>query len=343
MRAMRRLVIASTVVLLSTQPALAGTLSCSITTAGACSGTVIWRMTATTNAHAELASQSTAAYANNVVCCTGVSGMGTSCSGTFATALKLSGTTNGHAEQNSFSNYANSACISVPSGGSVSIGYQSTNCTGFDTTLGSMSATTNAHTGNTTAYTTKICGTATAPAGSLSIDIVDAGGTTVGSPSMVMTPITVSIPFQTATGSFGTSSQKIRVTNTTQTATWTASVAASATTAFWDSTGTDYDFNDATASAGDGGDADSLGGRMTVDASGSTITPQGGCATTGLTKGSSTGYNEGTTNSVTLVTAGGTAQLNCYWDITGVSISQTIPPGQPAASDYDINMVLSVL
>ncbi len=144
--------------------AYAGTLSCSVTTAALCTGTVIWRMSGATNAHAELPSQTTAAYASNVVCCTGVTGLGTSCAGTFATALKLSGTTNAHSEQNSQVNYANNACMSVTSGGTVSVGYQATNCTGFDTTLGSMSGTTNAHVGDGTAYTTKICGTATAGA-----------------------------------------------------------------------------------------------------------------------------------------------------------------------------------
>lgn len=141
----------------------AGTLSCLVTTAAACTGgtnTVILRMSGATNAHAELSSQSTAAYASNVICCSGVTGLSNSCSGTFATALKLSGITNAHVEQNAQANYANNACISVPSGGSVSVGYQATNCTGFDTTLGSMTGTTNAHVGDGTAYTTKICATA---------------------------------------------------------------------------------------------------------------------------------------------------------------------------------------
>ncbi len=142
-------------------PAYAGTLSCSVTTAAACTGTVIWRMSGATNAHAELPSQATAAYANNVVCCSGVTGLGNSCSGVFATALKLSGVTNAHVQQTG--SYAQSACISVPSGGSVSIGYQATDCATYDTTLASMKTTTNSHVGNTTAYSEyKICGTAAA-------------------------------------------------------------------------------------------------------------------------------------------------------------------------------------
>lgn len=182
-----------------------------------------------------------------------------------------------------------------------------------------------------------------AAAGTLTIDIVDSGGTPVASPSMVMTGATFSYSFQTATGTFGTASEKIRVNNGTGTATWTASIAASATTSFWDSTGTDYDFNDPTASAGDGGDADSLGGQMTVDASGSTITPEGGCSTTGIIKGSSAAFSEGVTNSITIMSAGATADTSCYWDQTSISISQSVPAEQPAASDYNIDMVVSVV
>lgn len=143
-----------------TRSTFAGTLSCAVR-ASACGGgeTAIWRMSAIGNAHAELPSQSN--Y-SQLVCCTGVTGLGNSCSGTYATVLKLSGTTNAHAEQNSQANYANSACISVPPGGNVSVGYQSTNCFGFDTTLGSMSGTTNAHLGDGLGYTTKVCATAAA-------------------------------------------------------------------------------------------------------------------------------------------------------------------------------------
>lgn len=164
------LILASVSILLIELPVYAGTLSCTVATTCA-SGTVIWRMSGTSNAHAELPSQT---LYTQLVCCSGVTGLGTSCTGTFATALKLSGTTNAHSEQNSQTNYTNSACISVPSGGSVSIGYQATDCATFDTTLGSMSGTTNAHVGNGTAYTTKICGTAAgAAAQSLTFSISD--------------------------------------------------------------------------------------------------------------------------------------------------------------------------
>jgi len=197
---------------------------------------------------------------------------------------------------------------------------------------------------NATAYMYDIRIDGEYAAGTLTIDIVDSGGGSVSSPIMAMSAGTTSLAYQTTTGIFGTANEKIRVDNGTASPQWTFSIAANGgLTDFWDSAGTDYDFNDPTANAGDGGDTDSLGGQMKVDASVSTITPQGGCSTTGLTKGSLTGFSEGVTDSITIVTAGATADTSCYWDIIGVSISQTIPAEQPAANDYNIDMTISVI
>jgi hypothetical protein len=137
----------------------AGTLTCS--PGPTCANTTVLKISGTTNAHAELPSQSN--Y-SGLLCCSGVTGLGTDCSGTYSTILKLSGTTNAHVEKNTQSNYANSACLSVTSG-SVSIGYQDSSCSGYDTTIASISGTTNAHIGGPDAYTTKVCGTAAASSG----------------------------------------------------------------------------------------------------------------------------------------------------------------------------------
>jgi hypothetical protein len=173
----KKIILTLGIIFFLTEPAIAGHLSCSVTTSGACTGIVVYRMSDTTNAHAELASQSNVAYNNNVVCCQNVIGLGNTCAGTFGIALKLSSTTNAHAEQNSEANYSDNACLSVPSGGSVTIGYQATNCVGYDTTLGSIESTTNSHVGDPSAYTTKICGTASGVPQTLSFSISD---TTIG-------------------------------------------------------------------------------------------------------------------------------------------------------------------
>jgi len=177
--------------------------------------------------------------------------------------------------------------------------------------------------------------------GELTSDIVDSGGSSVSSPHLSMTTSTFSFDDQTATGTLGVASQKIRVNNTTANPEWTLTIAASTSTAYWDGSASDYDFNDPTASAGDGGDDDALGGQMTIDPSGGTITPQGGCSGTGLSLHGAGAFSEGVTDSITIITAADTADTSCYWDVTGIDISQTIPPEQEVDS-YNIDMMITV-
>lgn len=129
-------------------------LSCSITTAALCTtpAVVVVRMGASTNTHAELPGQANAAYASNVVCCTGVTSLSNSCTGfTVATVMNLAAVTNSHAQENIFATYTNPVCISAPAG-TLSVGYSSTACSGYDTTLAALSATNNAHIGSPASY-----------------------------------------------------------------------------------------------------------------------------------------------------------------------------------------------
>jgi hypothetical protein len=152
---------------------------------------------------------------------------------------------------------------------------------------------------------------------------------------------------QTTTGSFGTSTQRIYIKNPDGADNgWTASLAASAPTAFWDGAVSDYDFNDpTTAGCTDGGDADSLGGQMTVDPSAGTLAIGVclSCVTTNITKGSSNSYNQSTVDSITILTAAAGSNDVGDWHLQGATVSQKIPAEQGAASDYDINMTLSVV
>lgn len=185
----------------------------------------------------------------------------------------------------------------------------------------------------------------TAP-NTLTIDIVDASGVTVPSPSVGFSPITFSFSSGSSNGTLGVASQKIRVQNSTSNASWTASMAAtSGPTALWQNTGATrtFDFNDPTAGAADGGDVDTVGGQLTVDPTGGTIAPVGGsCTNTGVSLGSSNSFNQGVTNSITLMSANSSADRGCSWDLTGVGLNQTIPAEQPADT-YTINMTLSVI
>lgn len=110
----------------------------------------------------------------------------------------------------------------------------------------------------------------------LTVDIVDSNGDSAPTPSIVLDAIGFPITFETTNGVLGVTAEKIRVDNKTANPQWSLSVAASSTTALWDGT-VDYDFNDPTAGAGDGGDGDSLGGQMSIDAlTSGVITPEEG-------------------------------------------------------------------
>lgn len=180
----------------------------------------------------------------------------------------------------------------------------------------------------------------------LTIDIVDAGGTTVVSPTVAFSGITFSFSSGSSTGTLGVASQKIRTQNSTSNASWTASMGATdGPTGLWENTGAtkSFDFNDPTAGAGDGGDTDTKGGQLTVDPSAGTIAPVGsGCTGTGVSLGSSNSFSEGVTNSITLMSASGSADKGCTWDLTGVGLSQTIPAEQ-SVDTYSINMTISIV
>ncbi|MFZ2153813.1 MAG: hypothetical protein WAV16_01135, partial [Candidatus Moraniibacteriota bacterium] len=183
----------------------------------------------------------------------------------------------------------------------------------------------------TPASAVSISGTTTLNAGSLGGDIVDGSGNPVATPSVSFSSGLYTWNSQQSTGTLGIATQKIRITNTSGTPSWTVSLAATANTNVWTSGGNTYDFNDSAAA-----------GRLNVDPSVATITPQGGCTTTGLSKGTATYYAQGTQDSVNLVVAGGTAQTGCYWDITGISMTQDVPASQVVGS-YGLNMILTVI
>jgi len=137
-------------------------LSCSITTSALCADVVMLRMSGSDNAHAEIPTQSTANYNSNVVCCSGVTGLSNSCTESNKVIFtRMSGVTNAHVEENTENgvNYTEDACIaSTYAGDIITVGYQATNCTGYDTTLFSMSNTpTNSMVGGPTVYTNKVC------------------------------------------------------------------------------------------------------------------------------------------------------------------------------------------
>ncbi len=169
-------------------------------------------------------------------------------------------------------------------------------------------------------------------AGTLGVDIVDSSGNSVASPTVGFGAVTFSFDQQSGSGTLGASSQKIRLSNGRQppAAAWTLSVAGSAPSALWTSGGDTFDFNNATAA----------NGIMTVNPGTGTITPTNSYTSTGVTLGSSNTFLQGTRDSLTVLQGSTSASQPGRWDLTGVSLSNTIPATQPPGT-YTLTLVLT--
>jgi hypothetical protein len=191
-------------------------------------------------------------------------------------------------------------------------------------------------------------------AGTLVTDIRDASRVTVATPAVAMSATTFSFDCKSGgsrpTGTFGTNSERIYVDNPGAAVNgWTLTLAATGgATDSWDNAGVteQYDFNDAGGApvgCGDSvGDADSLVGQLSVDPSVGTLTADcTTCTTSNITLGSASAFDQGTTDSVTLINAAAGSDDTGRWYLTDVSLAQTIPAEQPNDS-YSINMTLTV-
>ena len=167
-------------------------------------------------------------------------------------------------------------------------------------------------------------------AGALNTSIRDSGGAVVASPSFSMGLVTVSTAAQTATGTFGTSAQRIAVENPGNAAGWSLSIAATAgITALWTSGSNTYGFNGTAAN-----------GLLTLNPAAATVVYNGPSTITGISQGVSTPFT--TTNpSITLMSA--SAASDDVWSgyLTGVGVTQTIPAFQPSGT-YTLSLTQTV-
>lgn len=311
-------------------------LECVMTTQSACTENkiVALRLSGADNAHAELASQATANYDDNVICCGGISGLNNLCVDNHVVALNLSKTTNAHVEQNIYSNYAHQACLQVPTGGRLEIAYQNDNCDGYQTSLASMHSPTNAHLGDYNAYPIKICANGWG-AGNLFTSFVNSGGVIIPNPVVTLSDESFSFTKQVATGALGVNNAKIRISNATSNTQWNLSIAAeNGPSSTWSFGEESYAFNDPSNEGSNG--------QMTINPQTSNLTPKANCTNAGLNKGGNFAFSQGVIDSITLLSANSEAQTHCYWDITDIQINQTIPPEQ-AVGEYDINLMLSIV
>jgi len=153
-------------------------------------------MASTSNSHVELPSQS---HYANLVCCSGVSGLGNSCSGSYGVLLKLASTTNSHAAENTDATFTQNACLSISSG-SITVGYQASNCTGYDTSVVSLYAAANSHVGSPGNYTTQVCASAAPTSLTFSVDATTENFPALSPGTLVATTSILTVKTTNATG-----------------------------------------------------------------------------------------------------------------------------------------------
>ena len=189
--------------------------------------------------------------------------------------------------------------------------------------------------------------------GTLSTDILNGSRVPVASPSATLSAKAFNFDCQTSgsasTGTLGTTSEREYILNPAVANNgWTLTIAAtSGVGALWTSGGNTFDFNDAaTSGCADtptgSFESDTRPGQLTINPAVSTLTTDCvSCTTTGITKGSSAGFVEGTTNSVTLLTAAAGSDDVWRGYLYGSTLSQTIPAEQVAGT-YTLNMTITV-
>lgn len=180
----------------------------------------------------------------------------------------------------------------------------------------------------------------------LTLGIVNSSGAAVASPSYGLSNTVVQTACQNTTGTFGTSSQRVRVSNTIPGTGWGVSIAATGgSTSTWQAGGNRYDFNDPSGSpagCNSGSDGDGYAGQLRFNPSIQTVTPQSGCSMTGLSNGVSSGFVQSSVDAISILSATNAAATGCYWDVTGIAMQQQIPANQPSGN-YDIGMTLTVV
>jgi hypothetical protein len=138
----------------TTAAAPTGVLTCSVETSCDAEEVEVFRISSTSNAHAGTPAGSAYGYS---VCCGGVTGLGSDCSGNYDTVLALSGADNAHAATTVGGAYTTEVCLSVADGTADCV--HGPDC-GDYTCLATLSGDTNAHVADcdgTDDYTTKVC------------------------------------------------------------------------------------------------------------------------------------------------------------------------------------------
>lgn len=182
--------------------------------------------------------------------------------------------------------------------------------------------------------------------GSLSVNIVDGSGNSVDFSSAQLSSVSTAFGCEKSTGTLGTTNQRLRVQNTSNTPSWSMSLAATnGPDALWQSETALYDYNDTAGSpagCSPGLDNDAYAGSLGILTNNATVTPKSGCSANGVSLGLAGKFQQGVADAITVMSANSDAATNCYWDITGLGVEQQIPAEQHAGS-YSLSLTLTVV
>ncbi len=172
--------------------------------------------------------------------------------------------------------------------------------------------------------------------GTITTNIVDTNGSPVVGASFAMSATSISTICQTSTGSYGSNNQRVAVDNPGgANGGWTLAIALTGGAGSnWTSGGNTYKADNPAA-------AGCTQGQLTLNPTLATIGLVGASTSTGITKGTQAAFSNGVTDSITLLNAA--INSDDIWSgyLTGIGVSQTIPPQTPAGA-YTIDLTQTV-
>ena len=184
----------------------------------------------------------------------------------------------------------------------------------------------------------------------LSLGFVNSSGTAIiGTPLVALNVTNSLVTCQTTNALFLPSEIQLRVGQTGTTSNgWNVSIAATnGPTALWtrNDNGAFYDYNDSSGSpagCNSGSDGDGFAGQFALDLGGLSRTPGPGCSNSVSSGGNQVTGFTAAVSSITIAVSSAQTLGNCYWDLSGMSMYQTIPAYQPPGNyslDFTATMV----
>jgi hypothetical protein len=177
----------------------------------------------------------------------------------------------------------------------------------------------------------------------VSVTFIDPYGSQIYAPYIPMDSTQAQVYSQTVSGTMGDGMSRIRIYSPKGNSPWSLSLSPlKGEKALWEGDSGTYDTNDPSPRGKDGPDQDSVGGQMSFDFSNASALPSIGCKSSDISLGEDTAFIENVSHSVELAFSNTVSkEKDCFWDIFGIQLQQTVPPQQPPGN-YSLDIVLTI-